>query len=686
MHTTSAAVSAAISYLDSALSLAAAGYPVFPCKNIPSVPKDHKGPLTAHGFKDATTDAETVRTWWTKHPDALIGVPTGAASRLFVIDDDTARKPDAASSAWLAALPSTRTHRTESGGKHHVYAQPPDVVTKCNTGITVNGVELASVDIRGDGGYIIWWPSHGFASEGTIYTPLPQALTAQLAQSPASDRVAPPSPETWKPAELRRALACIPPRQGYAAWIEICQALHHESGGSDEGLALFDEWSAGGLTAEQPTTYQGYDDCRKHWDSFGNRQGRTAVTAGTLYLRAKENGFTPHAAVDVAGKFGGELPAGASKDPPSQAVPGNLAPAATSAPPPPTNPIKFQHIKEILARKSRTEWLPGLKNILERKVIALLVAQRNTFKSFVALEWALRAALAGCGIVVLSGEGGGLDRRIAAWMLTHGKAVDLDKLKFMALEKPVNLNDAQTLRYVSDRIKELGWSLDLFVVDTLSKFTPGLEENDNTENAEFLTALSDTIRYGFDASVLLVAHAGHSDPGRPRGASTLMANPDAEYVVERRDMFVTVTRERLKDSPSLERLAYEGKLVDLGYADDDGQRVTSLAFTLTSAAAVPAAPTQSMGGNQKMAWESLKRLLVSSPDAPDCVPPGRPCAGYIAAVDHLKDTTFEANIKPNRAAKTAIDNLVLKGYLGWEAGWVWVKDMNTAERDKRDTP
>ena len=57
--------------LDAALEYASGRMPVFPCN-----PLDKK-PLTAHGFKDATTDEAQIRAWWTRWPNAMVGAPTG---------------------------------------------------------------------------------------------------------------------------------------------------------------------------------------------------------------------------------------------------------------------------------------------------------------------------------------------------------------------------------------------------------------------------------------------------------------------------------------------------------------------------------------------------------------------------------------------------------------------------------
>ena len=58
------------------------GIPVFPC-----VPGG-KRPLTAHGFQDASAERDVIDFWWRRHPGANIGVPTGAAGGVDVVDVD----------------------------------------------------------------------------------------------------------------------------------------------------------------------------------------------------------------------------------------------------------------------------------------------------------------------------------------------------------------------------------------------------------------------------------------------------------------------------------------------------------------------------------------------------------------------------------------------------------------------
>jgi hypothetical protein len=122
------------------------GIPVFPCK-----PRA-KEPLTAHGFKDATTDQARIAAWWSDWPEANIGLPTGAASGLLVVDVDP-RNGGAESLDDLIAqygpLPDTAEQVT-GGGRHIIFRNP---------GIPVPKVLAQGIDLKADGGYIVVAPS-----------------------------------------------------------------------------------------------------------------------------------------------------------------------------------------------------------------------------------------------------------------------------------------------------------------------------------------------------------------------------------------------------------------------------------------------------------------------------------------------------------------------------------------------
>jgi hypothetical protein len=86
--------------IDAALNYASLGLPVFPCNCT------DKSPLTGHGFYDATTDANQIKAWWLQFPDAMIGMPTGPASGIDVLDLDL----DLVSACpWRTQWPETLT-------------------------------------------------------------------------------------------------------------------------------------------------------------------------------------------------------------------------------------------------------------------------------------------------------------------------------------------------------------------------------------------------------------------------------------------------------------------------------------------------------------------------------------------------------------------------------------------------
>ena len=137
--------------LDAALSYAARGWQVFPCK-----PRG-KEPLTLHGLKEATRGPEQIDTWWRKWPEANIAIATGPASGIFVVDldfdhdgIDSLVKLEAGKPKGLATLECA----TGGGGAHLYFTWPDGFEIRNSAGKLGKGI-----DIRGEGGYVVAPPS-----------------------------------------------------------------------------------------------------------------------------------------------------------------------------------------------------------------------------------------------------------------------------------------------------------------------------------------------------------------------------------------------------------------------------------------------------------------------------------------------------------------------------------------------
>lgn len=136
----------------SARVFAANDIPVFPCA------PGGKRPAVARGFHSASTSTERVSQWWSTMPTANIGMPTGAASGLVVVDVDIhdsvngyaalgRAQQEGLLNGWIAAV------RTASGGLHLYFPAGGD--SHQNSWQSAR----AGIDFRGDGGYIILPPS-----------------------------------------------------------------------------------------------------------------------------------------------------------------------------------------------------------------------------------------------------------------------------------------------------------------------------------------------------------------------------------------------------------------------------------------------------------------------------------------------------------------------------------------------
>ena len=140
--------------LDAAIKYATEyGWAVFP------VSSNTKKPHTPNGCKDAKKAVGPIRAWWKKWPDAAIGIATGSASNLIVIDEDI--DEDKGKNGYHeirrwekdhGALPETVQSITGRGGYHLFFRYTgTDIGNRTNL--------LDGVDVRGEGGYVIVPPS-----------------------------------------------------------------------------------------------------------------------------------------------------------------------------------------------------------------------------------------------------------------------------------------------------------------------------------------------------------------------------------------------------------------------------------------------------------------------------------------------------------------------------------------------
>ena len=91
---------------------------MFPC-----VPGE-KRPLVRRGFHDATANAAQVSEWWSRWPQANIGIPTGAASGVEVVDVDVVVDVEVVLGAVVVVVvPGFGTHPSPSATR--AVAAPP---------------------------------------------------------------------------------------------------------------------------------------------------------------------------------------------------------------------------------------------------------------------------------------------------------------------------------------------------------------------------------------------------------------------------------------------------------------------------------------------------------------------------------------------------------------------------------
>ena len=151
------------------LAYAKAGLLVFPCSaerkkredgdRLPFGKAD-KRPLVSSWSKEASKDEGQIKEWWTRNPEALVGLPC-KQNRLLVIDADrhTEEEDGVAALAALCegqdeAMPAHPVIGTDYEGEHHIFRMPDEPIGQGKNKLPP-GVDIRGYRHDNDGGYII---------------------------------------------------------------------------------------------------------------------------------------------------------------------------------------------------------------------------------------------------------------------------------------------------------------------------------------------------------------------------------------------------------------------------------------------------------------------------------------------------------------------------------------------------
>lgn len=159
-----------MTHIEAALKYAEQGLLVFPlyevgdgicaCLN-PDCKSKGKHPRVADGLYKATNNANQIKDWWNRWPNANIGMQTGPVVVLDIDDKVNKRGMDSLTSLGFKIEDFNMVNRTGSGGYHVFFKYAP--------GDLKNRASMKpGLDLRGAGGYVVLPPSTH--ASGDVYT------------------------------------------------------------------------------------------------------------------------------------------------------------------------------------------------------------------------------------------------------------------------------------------------------------------------------------------------------------------------------------------------------------------------------------------------------------------------------------------------------------------------------------
>ena len=548
-------------------------YPVFPCDS-------KKRPVCQGGFKSATQDPDEVERLFSITGAALIGIPTGKASGVSVIDIDV--RDGKQGKEWVEKnaemLGVTRVAETQSGGWHYYYRHIPDIRNRA-------GID-GCVDVRGDGGYVIHPESTGYRwLNDEDFGSFPAKVASQAtgtAVNAISPNLGGNDYDAWGNV--------VDGRERFMARVVLAAVADYKR---EIGTFPTLEW----MVKNVYPTYEAKVKSRTgdlNAEGRGIDEFRRKVTA-TL-IRAREGKI---ADIDIA--------------------PEKSAPASVSS-----------RVAEVPERKIRVKTLGELRAtpppsfmvadyIIENSFAAIYGAPAS-YKSFLALDWSLSVAhgidwngrpTRQGAVVYLAMEGqAGIAVRAEAWH--RDKQLTDENVPFYAVTTPIGMamDNAPDVLALQVAIEDTlgGVQPSLIVVDTVARSFAGsgADENSSTDFGYFIRSC-DILREHFDCTVMAVHHSGKDVDKGLRGSSAFLASLDTSIAVKRNvgTEYVEVVVQKQKDVSEAEPIWMEAREVTF-VQDRFAAEQSSLVLDIIDGR--PARPAK-MSDGQQQCVDVLTELL-----------------------------------------------------------------------------
>lgn len=343
--------------------------------------------------------------------------------------------------------------------------------------------------------------------------------------------------------ELRKMLENLDPNMGNKEWHDLGAALHHETEGSAEGCALWDEWSASGHG------YPGTEYFEHRWEGFDSTK-ENAIRIVSYFKQAQE----------------GAKARGQKWEIPYRKLVQPIGPVTG---------IKL-HSRADLFSMAPIEWL--VKKVLPAKGIAQVYGPSMSGKSFLMLDMACHIAegrewfgyrVKQTPVVYAALEGeAGFRLRAEAWEKQNGRQIPE---QFHMVLQAFRIDDPDHVAALI-AVVPLGA---MTIIDTQSRAAPTVDEN----SAKDMGAILEGAKAIADATggiVVLVAHTGKDASKGPRGHSSQIPTMDAAIFVNRDKDVRTWKIGKNKEGVDGINHPFTLEVVTLGY-DEDADEVSSCA-------------------------------------------------------------------------------------------------------------